>query len=423
MKQPAIKLIIFLTALALTGLITTQVLWVRNALVAAKQHYDHRANLALDDVVDELQRMKQLGMGKFGKSTQSLVAKFNIMDMIDTTELRTLLIKYIDYHRLDKNFEFQIHRTSDDSVVYSSSKTLDFSKLESHKVCLSCLWEQQTYHLSVFFPKQWKFVILEMSLWLILSFVFIVIIIFIFAWIILAIVRQKKLSEIKNDFINNMTHEFKTPISTISLATEVLMNADPGTSMDRLQKYCHIIYDENQRLRFQVERVLQMAQLEKSEFHLKKSKTDLHQLIKDTVSNLHLDHTDKEVKVTFALEAAQPFVNVDTLHVGNVIGNLVDNAVKYSTRAPELHISTKSNGEGVFMEFLDNGIGISQEAQRRIFDRFYRVPTGDVHNVKGFGLGLYYVKTMVEAHGGTVNVSSELNKGSKFVVFLPFQNE
>jgi len=264
-------------------------------------------------------------------------------------------------------------------------------------------------------------VFLELSLWLFLSVLFILIVIFIFAWIIRTIVLQKKLSEIKNDFVNNMTHEFKTPISTISLATEVLMNADPATSMERMKKYSNIIYDENQRMRVQVERVLQMAQLDKGEYQLNKAKLDVHAVLRATVDSLCLDHSEKKVKVDFILEATKSEIIADKLHVGNIFSNLVDNAVKYSIQDPHIQCKTSNSDTGIIIEFIDNGIGMSFEAQKHIFDRFYRVPTGNIHNVKGFGLGLYYVKTMVEAHGGSVSVKSEINRGSRFSVYFPFE--
>jgi two-component system phosphate regulon sensor histidine kinase PhoR len=421
MKQTPINLIIFLTALALTGLICTQLLWIRKALILGQEQYDHRANIALTDVLDELQRRNQLGFKALGESGKELDKPISILDAIDTAFLKTMLVKYIDYHKLDKDFQYQILRTEDDSVILTSSRSFDFRNVEAHKVCLSCLWEKGTYHLSVYFPGQKTFVFLELSLWLFLSVLFIIIVIIIFAWIIRTIVRQKKLSEIKNDFVNNMTHEFKTPISTISLATEVLMNAEPATSIDRMKKYANIIYDENQRMRVQVERVLQMAQLDKGEYQLNKGKVDIHQLLRNTVESLYLNHSEKKVQVDFQLDASNCEINADKLHVRNIFSNLVDNAVKYSVKDPHIQCKTSNSEQGINIEFIDNGIGMSFETQKHIFDRFYRVPTGNIHNVKGFGLGLYYVKTMVEAHGGSVSVKSEVNKGSRFSVYLPFE--
>jgi two-component system phosphate regulon sensor histidine kinase PhoR len=421
MKQKTINLIIFLTTLALTGLVCTQLLWIRRSLILGQEQYDHRANIALTDVIDELQRRNQLGFKALGESGKELDKPISILDAIDTAFLKTMLVKYMDYHRLDKDFQYQILRTEDDSVILTSSRNFNFSAVEAHKVCLSCLWEKGTYHLAVYFPGKNAFVFLELSLWLFLSVLFIIIVIFIFAWIIRTIMFQKKLSEIKNDFVNNMTHEFKTPISTISLATEVLMNAEPAISLDRMKKYANIIYDENQRMRVQVERVLQMAQLEKGEYQLKKSQIDIHQLLRSTVENLCLDHSEKKVKVDFQFEALKSEVIADKLHIGNIFSNLVDNAVKYSIQEPHIHCKTSNNGIGMIIEFSDNGIGMSFETQKHIFDRFYRVPTGNIHNVKGFGLGLYYVKTMIEAHGGSVSVKSEINKGSQFTLHLPFE--
>jgi len=256
-------------------------------------------------------------------------------------------------------------------------------------------------------------------MWLGTSGIFIIIVILSIATTILAILKQKKISEIKNDFINNMTHEFKTPISTISLAAEVLTNTDPASSADRIQKYSRIIYDENLRMRNQVERVLQVALLDKGEFKLKKTEFDLHRLLKYAVQNLCIEKCEEHTTVNYNLNAEDHVVSADNMHITNIIVNLVENAIKYSNGDSIIDIGTVNTDQDIMLSVEDNGIGMSQEKLKFIFDKFYRVPTGNLHDVKGFGLGLYYVKNIVEAHGGQIKVSSELNKGSRFEVYLP----
>jgi len=216
-----------------------------------------------------------------------------------------------------------------------------------------------------------------------------------------------------------MTHEFKTPISTISLASEVLLHANEEASPERIKKYSKIIYDENIRMRGQVDRVLQVARLDRDEFSLTKTEFDLHQLVRNTVQHLCFDECEKVTTVNYHFDADQFILNADEMHIKNVVTNLVDNAIKYSSNGTSLEIQTNNKLEGILLSIEDNGIGMSKETVKHIFDKFYRIPTGNIHNVKGFGLGLYYVKNMVDAHGGHIEVNSEINKGSRFDIYLP----
>ena len=329
-------------------------------------------------------------------------------------------MQYIDYHKLDSDFEYAILKTSNDSIIYSSTEIIPKSlKKNCHKACLSCLWKEEFFHLEVYFPSQRKVVLVEMSVWLIFTAIFFLILVFTFMYIINTIIKQKKLSEIKNDFINNMTHEFKTPISTISLASEVLLHANEDASPERIKKYAKIIYDENIRMRGQVDRVLQVARLDRDEFSLTKTEFDLHQLVRNTVQHLCFDECEKVTTVNYHFDANQFILNADEMHIKNVVTNLVDNAIKYSSNGTSLEIQTNNKQEGILLSIEDNGIGMSKETVKHIFDKFYRIPTGNIHNVKGFGLGLYYVKNMVDAHGGHIEVNSEINKGSRFDIYLP----
>ncbi|MGC9343857.1 MAG: sensor histidine kinase, partial [Bacteroidales bacterium] len=233
-------------------------------------------------------------------------------------------------------------------------------------------------------------------------------------------IRQKKISRIRDDFINNITHEFKTPIATISLASEVLLKNDQSDdNKTRVSNYARVIYDENRRMREQVDRVLQMAVLDKNKYSLNRKSTNMDELIRNNVKNLCLEHCDREVIVHDKLDASKSEVLVDPIHMGNIINNLVSNAIKYSEGTPEITIYSRNEQKKYVFSLEDKGIGIKKEDQKQIFDKFYRVSTGNVHNVKGFGLGLYYVKTIVEAHQGEIKVNSEPGKGTRFDVYLP----
>jgi two-component system phosphate regulon sensor histidine kinase PhoR len=246
-----------------------------------------------------------------------------------------------------------------------------------------------------------------------------VLVITFFGYTLFVILKQKRLSEIQKDFINNMTHEFKTPISTIAVSTEVLKDPAILHQPERLMNYTAIIERENARLKQQVERVLQVARLDKENFGLKKEFIDIHQLIHDAVKNTSITLQERKGIIMYELQAVNGEMAVDKLHVTNAIQNLLDNAIKYCKTIPEITIKTSNEAKRVLIEVRDNGIGISAENQKRIFQKFFRVPTGNVHDVKGFGLGLSYVKTIVEVHGGGIKVQSELGRGSVFRLYLP----
>jgi two-component system phosphate regulon sensor histidine kinase PhoR len=274
--------------------------------------------------------------------------------------------------------------------------------------------------LSLYFPNKNSYLLGSMWLLLVVCITFMLALIFSFYYTISTIFKQKKLSEIKNDFISNMTHEFKTPISTISLACEVLSDKSVDKSPDRVSNYVKMIGDENKRLSLLVENILQTAILDKGQFKLKIQPIDIHTLIEQTITNIKLQVENKEGEISTQLEAENSVINGDRVHVTNIIFNLIDNALKYSKENPHITIRTRNAQQGIFISVKDNGIGISKENQKRIFDTMYRVPTGNIHNVKGFGLGLSYVKAVVEKHGGSISVESELEKGSEFTVYIPF---
>jgi two-component system phosphate regulon sensor histidine kinase PhoR len=273
--------------------------------------------------------------------------------------------------------------------------------------------------LLIDFPKKKRFILKSNSKLLIFSFIFIFLIVasFVISWYI--IFKQKKLSELKTDFINNMTHELKTPVATISLATEMLSKEKVQNKKDKLNNYIKIINDENQRLGNHIERVLQTAQLDKESISLNKERIDLHDLLCDLNQKFKLRIIDASATVTWQLEASNPMINGDKVHLLNVLSNLVDNALKYR-RAEDLtiDINTYNKNGSIFFEIKDNGIGMTNADSKRIFEKFYRVPTGNIHNVKGFGLGLSYVKTMIEEHEGKVTIDSELKKYTQFTIDL-----
>ena len=285
------------------------------------------------------------------------------------------------------------------------------------------LVDMKPNYLFLYFPKQNTFLLKETGLLVIPTFVLTVMLIGIFVFTILIILKQKKLSNIKNDFINNMTHELKTPISTISLASQMLRDNTVTNTPKTIEHISGIIFQESKRLTTQVEKVLQMAVFNEGDLKLKLKEVNINALINSVVLNFELRVKSKNGELTADLKADPAIIKGDEVHITNVLFNLLDNAVKYSKEEPKIIISTELKDESLIISVKDHGIGIQKEHVSQIFERFYRVPTGNVHNVKGFGLGLSYVKKIIDAHKGKISVDSAINKGTKFTIYFPVNIE
>ncbi|KIA92790.1 histidine kinase [Pedobacter kyungheensis] len=273
--------------------------------------------------------------------------------------------------------------------------------------------------LFVSFPDKSSAIVANLSATLASSVGLLLVLVFIFSYTLYAILKQKKISEMKTDFINNMTHEFKTPVATIMIASEALKDPEVTEDKARLKRLAGIIYDENVRLGSHIERVLSIARLEKGELNMENAEVDMNDLIMIVLDSMELQLQKRNAVITVNTNAENAVVFGDELHLSNVIYNLIDNANKYSTDIPEITITTRNTSKHLIIEIADKGIGMTKEQARRIFDQFYRVPTGNLHDVKGFGLGLNYVQDIIKKLNGTVKVSSEKDKGTTFEISLP----
>lgn len=278
----------------------------------------------------------------------------------------------------------------------------------------------EPHFLSIYFPRQDEFVYESMWGVLATSLVFILLILGCFSLTMMTLFRQKKLSDMKTDFINNMTHEFKTPIATISLASEALRDPAVRGNDNRVMRFINAIHEENKRLGTQVERVLQAAVIDRGEVQLNLASVAVHDVLHQVLQTVALQIESRGGTIECNLEATNDIIEADRVHLANVIINLLDNANKYSPELPVIRLATRNELNGIVISVEDNGIGMSREAQKKIFEKFYRVSTGNLHDVKGFGLGLSYVKAMVEAHGGSISVRSELRHGSHFELYFPY---
>ncbi len=356
--------------------------------------------------------------------TDHLVGSENVFTRFSPVLLDTLLKIEFKNRGIALDYDYGIIQQGSDKPTFMNIENQDSQEGIQNSTLKANLFPmdliQKDYYLSIFFPSQKNFLLKQALLPLSASGLLMLVVIGCFAYAIMVILRQKKLSEIKTDFINNMTHEFKTPIATVSLATEALLDDDLKSSKGLIDRYVKVIQEENKRLGAQVEKVLQIASLDKKDFELKFDNTDVHDIIAGAIVNIDLMVEKRGGKVTSQLLASNPIVEADQVHLTNIINNLLDNANKYTKEAPEIHIRTENISTGLIIKISDNGIGMTKEAIEKIFDKFFRVSTGNVHDVKGFGLGLSYVKNVVDMHQGEISVKSEVGKGSTFKVYLPF---
>jgi two-component system phosphate regulon sensor histidine kinase PhoR len=354
-----------------------------------------------------------------------LFTKRSIYDRINYKILDSLLRYEIKMKGIAIPFEYGISSLEDPSYLhYASSMKYKVTGLKNDKDTYTVSLFPNDYsnsenYLRVYFPNQDRYIIRNIWMMYATSLLLILVVLGCFYVAVSTIVKQKQLADIKSDFINNMTHEFKTPISTISLATQMLGDEAVAASPSMFKRYLGIIRDENKRLGSQVEKVLQTAQMERGEVRLKLGTVNVHQIIEQVLENISPQIELRDGIIEMDLQAENPEIEADELHLTNIIFNLLDNANKYSPDKPIIKITTENTEKGLSIKVIDQGIGMTKESIKQIFEKFYRVPTGNVHDVKGFGLGLSYVKKMVEEHHGKINVQSKLGEGSEFEVVLP----
>ena len=418
MSRTTLRIVIVLAAISIAGITFTQIYWVRKAFDLRENQFYRDVHTSLNNVAQRIFEINNTPTPTSNVITQASTNYFVVLvnGPIDASVLEFLLVTEFGKHKIT-DFEYGIYNCVDKCMVggnyVSPRKTKMISNFpETPKL------NNDGYYFAVQFPLLEANILSQMGIWGFSSAVMLVVIFF-FVYTLFVILKQRRLSEVQKDFINNMTHEFKTPISTIAISSEVLKDPSIVHTPERLLNYATIIQNENQRLKQQVERVLQMAQLDNEDPGLKKEECDIHELIREVVNNNSLAIESKQGNVLLKLDARESFLNLDKLHFTNVIYNLLDNALKYNHGQPEITIATQNLNGHLQISISDNGIGIPPEGQKKIFHKFYRVPTGNVHNVKGFGLGLNYVKLIVENHDGKISLESVPGKGSIFTLDFP----
>lgn len=346
-----------------------------------------------------------------------------IEERIDSTLLDELLKGTLEEDGIDIDFKYAIKNSTlgRTEILFGDNDYNPGRKKEEfyQQLFLYDFAGPQANYLNVYFPKRSGYLLKATGISIIPTVLLTAVLIGIFVYTIMVIFRQKKLSNIKNDFINNMTHELKTPISTISLASQMLQDGSISNTPTMIDHVSKVINQESKRLSFQVEKVLQMAVFNEGRIKFKFKEFDVNRMIETVVGNFELRVKNKNGTLNANISEGELMIKGDEVHITNVIFNLLDNAVKYSKEVPEIEVSTENKKDKILISVRDNGIGISKDHQEQIFDKFYRVPTGNVHNVKGFGLGLSYVKKIVDSHEGEIKVESALNKGTKFSILFP----
>lgn len=421
-------LIIFLITFSVLGILYIQMSWIKNALIIKQEDYLTNLKKSLEDVRTTAQNSFINAEG-FNPDQLDDVNKEMMLSLrfsaqkIQVEEMKMIIVQAMKNRGIKQPFEFCVTNIFNSPISLSEGFTNEmFSESIYTRLTPPSSAQPETIFLYVKEPK--NYIMRQMASMIIASILFTIIIISAFALTIRTMLRQKNISEIKSDFINNMTHELKTPLATISLAVDALNNEKVIHDTDKIRYYSGMIKEENKRMHKQVETILQAAKLEKQEdLNLNIQSLDAHASIDKVARNLSLQIQEKLGELHLNLSAKKYFIDVDEVHFSNIIFNLLDNAIKYSKDAPIIDISTQVNNGMLAIKIKDNGIGMSRETVSRAFEKFYRAHTGNLHNVKGFGLGLSYVKTMVEAQNGFIKLESVLGKGSTFTVNLPLTKD
>jgi two-component system phosphate regulon sensor histidine kinase PhoR len=412
MSRRTIQSLTIFSALLIIGVVITQIYWVKQALDLRHRQFNQNAHVALQDVAAKLAQVN--GVMQTTNPVEQLSPEYFLVNTNSTTQpdLLELFIKdSFQKHNLITDFEVGIYDCTTNRMRYGMSMS---TKNNDKTPTLTSNWiktDKYPYYFGVRFPEQETYFAGSMTgaIW---SSVLVLVAVSFFAYALFIILRQKQLSEVQRDFVNNMTHELQTPISTIRIAADVLNSDTIITQPGRHKRYVRMVQEEIIRLQGQVEMVLSMAKAQRNALMLKEEAIDAN----DVIQNLLIPFEDK---VQFIQETTNPVIYADPFHFRCMVTNLVDNALKYSDDVPKVIVKTINQGENLLVSVQDQGIGIAPEYQKKIFNQFFRIQYGDVHNVKGFGIGLSYVKQIVRAHRWLLELQSELGKGSTFKITIP----
>jgi two-component system phosphate regulon sensor histidine kinase PhoR len=413
-------LFVAVSSLALVTVLFIQVNWIFQTAKIKEELFNEKANMVLSRTADALCSDKEtcMNMGSCCLADSSSECTLKLGES-EIHKIDSLLTKYMKLYNFHIDYSFKV-------IQPASGKAGTTESMLANNIYQKRLEEvasKNGLELKMIIPAKKQFIIAEMGTMFITSVILILVVLIMFWRTILAHIREKAIAEHTNDFLNNMTHEFKTPLTNIALAGKMMIKDFVIQQEDKIKHYSGIILQENEKLRLQVEQVLSMTALERGEIPLIKSEIDFHELITDALKCIQIQIENRNGMLDLHLNAEKFMIFGDKDHLSNALCNLIDNAIKYSKENPRLSIETENCPYELIVKISDKGIGIDKEFGKKVFEKFFRVPTGDVHNVKGFGLGLAYVKKIIEMHGGSIELQSEKGKGATFTIILPLTHE
>lgn len=456
MKRNSIGFVIIMATISVVGILLIQFFFLKNSYDLSEKQFHQLVSGALRGVASQINDYNAKVYGHPSKTIESFQVEqisnnyyvVNVNDVIDANLLEHFLEVEFQKRNLNVTFEYAIYDCNSKQMVHGKTVTRDSitiskkppkstdtsscsvedmvyarhidkvnKKKGDKKVCNLPTCEKFTYYFGVHFPDRSQFYNTRLLTWYFLNGILFFVVIF-FGYALYVIIKQKQLSEIQKNFINNLTHEFKTPIASIELAAKVLENPRICEQPERLAEYVRIIGQQNKRLSAQVEKLLQMATIEKTKLKLNLEQIELNKFVSESVQEFRNSQNGRVYEIKIESSLNEVLINADKLHFSNLIFNILDNAIKYCDTDPDILIQIKKIKNRYAILFDDNGIGISKKDRKKIFKRFYRVPTGNIHDVKGFGLGLDYVQKIVKRHGWKINVFENSRKGSTFIVEL-----
>ena len=424
MRNRDIRWVILLGAITVLSIIAMQSYWLIQRWSHESQSFNQTTSIALFNVAQKLAEFNKstLPSGEIIKRITPNYYIVNFNDVIDANILEHYL--YEEFSQLANytdnysNFEYGIYDCSSDDMVYGNHCSLVGGNAPTESQVNLPKYDEFQYYFGVKFPSRQQDLRTNTGLFWVLALMAFITVVF-FSYAIWVIFNQRRYSEMQRDFINNMTHEFKTPLTSIQLSSDYLSKQPTIQEDVRLSRYTELIRSQYQRLNTQVEKLLNIARLESGEFKLKPEKIDMHQLIEEVLDSKGAEAGIEGRVFNRFLESKHPVIIGDRSHLGSVVSNLIDNAVKYSPPDKPIDVFTKDENSDLVVSIVDRGIGISPVHQKHLFKKFYRVPSGNVHDIKGFGLGLHYVKKIMNMHKGDIHVESALGKGSRFSINLP----
>jgi len=420
MKINKTYLFIAVSSIALVVVLAIQVNWIFQTANVKEELFNEKANMVLSKTAETLCSDKEtcINMTSCCIIDSNSECKLQL-GKNETNKIDSLLKNYMKFYNFHLDYSFEVIKRNPNDL----HKNENGWNTNVFKKRLEEMANKSGLELKLIFPEKKQFIIAEMGALFITSVILILVVLIMFWRTVLSLMKEKKISEHTTDFLNNMTHEFKTPLTNIALAGKMIIKDSNIKQEEKIKHYSGIILEENEKLRLQVEQVLSMTALERGEIPLSKTEIDFHQLINDAIKCISIQIENKQGNLKLNLKANAFVVWGDKNHLTNVLCNLIDNAIKYSKEKPEISIHTSNINHNLILAISDNGIGIEKEYLKKVFAKFFRVPTGNVHDVKGFGLGLAYVKKIVELHGGTIELQSEKGKGTSFTIILPTIND